>query len=48
MSQSTNDTYPTTMRISIISQYKEISNAVKLLEKSFAKKAKEFKRVIKT
>lgn len=48
MSQSTNDTYPTAMRIAILSKYNTLDNSILLLEKTLSKKAKQFKNVLKT
>ncbi len=48
MAQSTNDTYPTSMRIAIAMHYKELDDKLKHLEKAFGSKAKAFKSVIKS
>lgn len=48
MAQSTNDTYPTAMRVAIAMQYKALDEKLKQLQKSFEKKAEEFKSVIKS
>jgi len=48
MSQSTNDTYPTVMRLAVISKYKWLTETLNHLEYSFTKKANIFKDVIKT
>ncbi len=48
MSQSTNDTYPSVMRLSILAKYDKLSKTLKLLQKSFEEKALEFKDIIKT
>ncbi|RNJ75089.1 MAG: aspartate ammonia-lyase [Nitrosopumilus sp. D6] len=42
MSQSSNDTYPTAMHVSILNSLKEVLPAVDVLSKSLAKKAKKF------
>ena len=48
-SQSTNDVFPTTMHISIAIKIflKNFLPSLKLLEKELAKKAKEFKNIVK-
>ena len=47
-SQSTNDVFPTAMHISIAIKTKEkLLPSLKLLEKELAKKAKEFKKIVK-
>jgi len=47
-SQSTNDVFPTAMHISIAIKAKEkLLPSLKLLEKELAKKAKEFKKIVK-
>lgn len=48
MSQSTNDTIPTSMHIAIVIAVKEkLLPAVKYLQKGLEKKAKEFKKIVK-
>lgn len=47
MSQSTNDTYPTAMRLASLTLSKALLSQLRLLEKSFDKKAKEFDSVLK-
>ena len=47
-SQSTNDVFPTAMHIAIaIKTTKKLLPSLKLLEKELAKKAKEFKNIVK-
>ncbi|RXI48841.1 aspartate ammonia-lyase [Malaciobacter mytili] len=46
-SQSTNDAYPTAFRIALYEKIFELIDSMKILRKSFAKKADEFKDVIK-
>ena len=47
-SQSTNDVFPTAMHIAIaIKTTKKLLPSLKLLEKELAKKAKEFKKIVK-
>jgi len=48
MSQSTNDTYPTVMRLAILKKFSNLDKSLELLEKSFHKKGVEFKNIIKT
>jgi len=48
MSQSTNDTYPSVMRLSVLSKYKKLEKSLKKLEKAFETKSIEFKTIIKT
>jgi len=48
MSQSTNDTYPSVMRLSILSKYKDLDKSLKKVEKAFEKKSIEFQDIIKT
>lgn len=48
MGQSTNDTYPSAMRIAIVMKFDELDANLKMLEVSFGKKGKEFKDVIKS
>lgn len=47
MSQSTNDTYPTAMRLSALVLSRELVNQLKLLARAFDKKAGEFDDVLK-
>ncbi|SCY13880.1 aspartate ammonia-lyase [Desulfoluna spongiiphila] len=47
MSQSTNDVYPTAMRITLIAKIRQLIEAMAFLKKSFEKKAEEFKDIIK-
>lgn len=46
-SQSTNDVYPTGLRIAIYNLIKKLIKSVSLLEKGFKKKSEEFKDIIK-
>ncbi len=46
--QSSNDTYPTAMRIAFVLEVqKQLFPAIKLLKETFAKKSKEFKDIVK-
>lgn len=45
--QSTNDSYPTSAKLACILMHSELLNAIKLLSKSFFKKAEEFADVVK-
>lgn len=47
MGQSTNDVIPTAMRIGLLKLLGEFLEASKLLERSFQKKAVEFRRIVK-
>lgn len=47
LSQSTNDSYPTAIKIAIYDYVGELFEAIKVLRDSFSKKAEEFKDVIK-
>ena len=47
MSQSTNDTFPTAMRIAILLELKNLDPELKKLEKSFQEKATQFDNVVK-
>lgn len=47
LSQSTNDAYPTSVKIALISSNKKLIEVLKLLIESFRNKAKEFSHVIK-
>jgi aspartate ammonia-lyase len=47
MSQSTNDAYPTAVRLSILLSHDELVESLRSLIQSFSKKAKEFSDVIK-
>ncbi len=46
-SQSTNDTYPTALRLALYKKIEVYMEAIDLLEKSFTKKGNEFKNVLK-
>lgn len=48
MAQSTNDTFPTAMRIASLIMVKKLLPVIKHLQKTFEKKAKEFSKVIKS
>ena len=48
MAQSTNDTYPTAMRLAILLQHPKLDSKLEILEKTFFQKAKEFKNIIKS
>lgn len=48
MAQSTNDTYPTAMRLAILMQLDDLYQKLAILQEAFEKKAKEFKEVIKS
>lgn len=48
MGQSTNDVVPTAMRLAALNSVKEFCAASRILEKAFAGKAHEFRRVIKS
>jgi len=47
MSQSTNDVYPSALRIALILELRELMEAMEHLRKAFAKKGKEFADVLK-
>ncbi len=47
MAQSTNDTIPSATHLAIVPRLDKIVSELKLLEKSFAKKAEEFKDIVK-
>ncbi|ABK82552.1 aspartate ammonia-lyase [Campylobacter fetus] len=47
LSQSTNDAYPTALRVAIYERLCELTEAMHLLKDSFEKKAEEFKDVLK-
>ena len=47
LSQSTNDAYPTSVKIAIINSNKKLINVLELLIESFHSKAKEFSHIIK-
>ena len=47
LSQSTNDVYPTAIKITLYEKIFELVDSMKILEKSMAKKAIEFQNVIK-
>lgn len=48
MAQSTNDTYPSAMRIAVLMSFDALDQNLKKLEKSFQKKAVQFKNIIKS
>ncbi|MFC3152765.1 aspartate ammonia-lyase [Litoribrevibacter euphylliae] len=47
MSQSTNDAYPTAVRLSILLSHGDLVNALASLQQAFLKKADEFKHILK-
>ncbi|OHE11826.1 MAG: aspartate ammonia-lyase, partial [Sulfurimonas sp. RIFOXYB2_FULL_37_5] len=47
LSQSTNDAYPTALRVALYEKLGELTDSMKIIKSSFAKKALEFKDVIK-
>ncbi len=47
MSQSTNDVYPSALRIALILEVRELMDALQYLKKAFAAKGKEFTDVLK-
>ena len=47
LSQSTNDAYPTALRVALYEKLFELVDSMKILKKAFSKKAEEFKDVIK-
>ncbi|CAN2044436.1 aspartate ammonia-lyase [Candidatus Magnetomoraceae bacterium gMMP-1] len=47
MSQSTNDVYPTAIRLAILMDYKKLTQAMNHLASEFQKKAEEFSDIIK-
>ena len=47
LSQSTNDSYPTALRVALYDRLEGMTKSMKFLQKSFAAKAEEFKDVIK-
>jgi len=47
LSQSTNDAYPTALRIALYEKLGELCDSMAIIKKSFAQKASEFKDVIK-
>ena len=47
MSQSTNDVYPTAVRVTLITKIRQLIDAMDYLKKAFEKKAEEFKDIIK-
>jgi aspartate ammonia-lyase len=47
LSQSTNDAYPTALRVTLYDKLGELTESMKIIKKSFAKKSLEFKDVIK-
>ena len=46
-SQSTNDVYPTALKIAVIFELRELIDALSILESAYRSKAKEFRSVIK-
>ena len=46
-SQSTNDVYPTALKIAVIFELRELIEALSILESAYRSKAKEFRNVIK-
>jgi aspartate ammonia-lyase len=48
MSQSTNDVYPTSLRLATIFSIKQLLTAMESLKEAFRKKAYEFKDILKT
>lgn len=47
LSQSTNDAYPTALRVALYEKLGELGESMKIIKDSFAKKSAEFKDVIK-
>ena len=47
MGQSTNDVLPAAMKLALYLDIKDVIKSTKVLQKSFAKKAKEFKNIVK-
>lgn len=47
LSQSTNDAYPTALRVALYEKLGELTDSMSIIKNSFAKKALEFKDVIK-
>ncbi|PIZ74005.1 aspartate ammonia-lyase [Candidatus Peregrinibacteria bacterium CG_4_10_14_0_2_um_filter_43_11] len=47
MAQSTNDTYPSAMRVAIVIRFDGLDRSLEHLQRSFQKKAVQFKKVIK-
>lgn len=47
-SQSTNDTFPTAMRIAMLIQVENLLEELKKLERTFTKKSNEFKNIVKS
>lgn len=47
LSQSTNDAYPTALRVTLYEKLGELGESMEIIKNSFAKKASEFKDVIK-
>lgn len=47
LSQSTNDSYPTAMKVAIYARINDLLKATEILKNSFAKKGEEFKDIIK-
>lgn len=47
LNQSTNDVYPTALKVSVISRLRELSQAVAGLQGAFQKKEKEFAAIVK-
>ena len=48
MSQSTNDTFPTAIRLSILSSLPQLEQELKLLSSSFHSKSKQFNKILKS
>jgi aspartate ammonia-lyase len=48
MSQSTNDTYPTAMRIALLFMLQDLIASIKFLEDALNEKAREFGRIVKS
>ncbi|MGY5808937.1 aspartate ammonia-lyase [Rhizobium sp. LEGMi198b] len=47
LSQSTNDVYPTAIRLALLLSYKQLSTAISILADAFEAKADEFKDIVK-
>ena len=47
LSQSTNDAYPTALRVALYDRLEGMTRSMRILQESFAKKADEFKNVLK-
>ncbi|MCH2397300.1 MAG: aspartate ammonia-lyase [Nitrososphaerales archaeon] len=48
MSQSTNDTFPTAIRLSVLSSLPRLEQELKLLSSSFQSKSKQFNKILKS